>query len=284
MSPSREGGDQGGPAVGGHRCSLVEQSVQAAAQVADELGGAATGAVTQAWSSGIILAGSGNTLKNSKIAYSAGNGVALGGSGNTVTNNNIHDTDYTGTYAAGINLFGQDATATRNIVRISGRSAVNIDTYPIVSRRPSARIAYNDLSGTGYFSADQAPIYACCLKAGLDMKESRIDHNWIHDDHQDAKRQVFYGIYLDNGTSNAQVDHNVIWNISGGRGVGVNGGTENQVVNNTELPNAYIHGSSTSNNADLNNLSVNSSATFVDPVNGNYSAAANGSSDQRGKG
>ena len=58
---------------------------------------------------GIIIQGSGNTLENSEIGYSAGNGVTLMGNnasfgaGNVVTNCLIHDVDYMALDCGGVN-------------------------------------------------------------------------------------------------------------------------------------------------------------------------------------
>jgi hypothetical protein len=189
--------------------------------------------------SGIILAGTGNTLRNSTIDWSAGNGVVVSGSGNTVTNNVISDVDSGGSYAAGINIVGSNQIVTHNTVSNAGRSAINIDDKVTGATASGDEIGYNDLSKFDTLSTDSGAIYVCC---NVNLATTTIQHNYVHDatppahlspDTLDAEA----GIYLDNGTYNASVYDNVGWNNFPSGTVVLNGdSTGNHVYNNT---NAY---------------------------------------------
>jgi hypothetical protein len=237
-------------------------------------------------SSGIQLRGTGNTLRNSSIAYSAGNGVLLEGTGNTVVGNYIHETDYMGSYAGGINLTGTGQSIMYNTVFNSGRSALNIDDHVNGSNSQNNRIAYNDFSAVGALSTDLGLMYMCC---DLDMTGTRIDHNWVHDD--DASSQTQGGIFFDCGagahtaTRGAQADHNAIWNMSL-RSFVINGGTNIGLINNTYtqsvLPQNYCgHNYDYSSVNDLLTSQV-PSTEFVNPWTNDYRLAPGATSIDSG--
>jgi hypothetical protein len=83
-------------------------------------------------------------------------------------------------------------------------------------------------------------VYTCC---GLTFQNSNIAYNWVHDaipkgPREYEKAAAGNGIYLDNGTANMRVHHNVIWNVEDA--VAINGApwwptwrTHNFVFNNT---------------------------------------------------
>ncbi|WP_106436328.1 carbohydrate-binding protein [Streptomyces bingchenggensis] len=163
--------------------------------------------------SGVQIRGSGNTLRDSDIGYSAGTGVLLRGSGNTVTNTYIHDVGWMGSYTPGIEINGSGHTVTRNTIRRTGRAS--IDTAWQLNGVPfhDNRIAYNDLSEAMRTSRDGSPFYVCC---NLDAKGTSVDHNTVHD----ADGQV--GYYIDNSSGNFLLHHNVAYN-TGSRGTFFNG-------------------------------------------------------------
>ncbi|MGW2045364.1 NPCBM/NEW2 domain-containing protein [Streptomyces sp. NPDC001858] len=184
--------------------------------------------------SGILLRGTANTLRNSRIDASAGNGVLAAGSGNTVTDNLITRVDYRGSYAAGINVLGSDHTITRNTVTNSGRSSINIDNKVAGTTSSGHEIAYNDLSDYGNLVVDVGAIYVCCR---VDLAGTEIHHNLLHDAAAFAASAPAPGVYLDNSTYNGTIYNNVAWNRTtyGAVLINPNGGTTsgNRVYNNT---------------------------------------------------
>jgi hypothetical protein len=155
--------------------------------------------------SGIILNGTGNTLQNSTISFSAGAGVALGGTGNTVRNNLIENVDYIGDYASGIDLLGNNNTIQNNTINDVGRIGVFLFTAV------NEDIGFNNLLNSMLLSQDGGEIYVCCIQA----IGSRIHHNWIHDTKStvpgDGNGNAMSGVYLDIATNGFSVDQNVLW-------------------------------------------------------------------------
>ncbi|MEI7730490.1 MAG: family 43 glycosylhydrolase [Verrucomicrobiota bacterium] len=159
--------------------------------------------------SGIILNGQSNVLRNSLLAYSAGNGVALIGVGHTISNNVIHDIDYTGGIGAGINTGGgcRGAVISHNTIYDVGHRMIDM------GKLRAGLLEYNDLSHGGLQVTDFGGVYA----ASTDGENTRICYNRIHDTDGPssglARPNNSKGIYLDNGSSNYIVDHNVTWNV-----------------------------------------------------------------------
>jgi parallel beta-helix repeat protein len=191
--------------------------------------------------SGILINGTGNTLQNSTISYSAGTGVALEGSDNTIRNNLIQYVDYVGDYASGIVIDGNDNVMQNNTIRTVGRQAI------LPNAVVNEDISYNNLYGTMMLSQDGAAIYACC---NLVASGTRIHHNWIHDTKTVADGLAdtypMSGVTLDFDSQGFEVDQNVVWSnqrdnihIYGG----VAGYNINYVHNNTipdDSSHAYI--------------------------------------------
>jgi len=159
--------------------------------------------------SGIILNGTSNRLRNSILAFSAGNGVTLLGSGHTVSNNIIHDVDYSGGVGAGINTGGgcSRAVISHNTIYDVGHRMIDI------GRLQAGLIEHNDLWHGGIQMTDFGGIYA----ASTDGQGTRVCYNRIHDTDGPSnglkQGNNSKGIYLDNGSSNYVVDHNVTWNV-----------------------------------------------------------------------
>jgi hypothetical protein len=156
---------------------------------------------------GIVLRGTGNTLRNSELSLSSGNGVVVLGSGNTVTRNFIHDVDYLGTYAAGVNVGGPNRIV-NNTIRRTGRSGVNVGTHLVGRRLSGMEVGYNDVSDYDRLSADSGAIYACCE---IDMSGSSFHHNWVYDENAMERGRGEAGIFLDNSMLNVLVHNNVGW-------------------------------------------------------------------------
>ena len=156
-----------------------------------------------------MLNGSGNILRNSTIAWSAGNGVSLMGSGNIVKNNLILNTGYGGNNASGITLVGVSHSVQNNTVHTSGRTSI-----ALTENNPNADnndIGYNNLFNAMLLSLDAGEIYS----GGGSAAGTRIHHNWLHDTQTPIPFPGNYsrpGVYLDENSSGFEVDQNVIWN------------------------------------------------------------------------
>jgi hypothetical protein len=160
--------------------------------------------------SGIVLAGTHNTIADSTIAYSATSGVLLMGTDNAVTNSLIHDVDWLGDYSAGVVPITAGNTISHDTIYNAGRSAITFG--------PTGRldIGYNNLFNSSLLSADDAAIYACCFPQATG---TRIHDNWAHAELSPQGRLPrsntchcpWGGIYIDNGLGGIETDHNVIW-------------------------------------------------------------------------
>ncbi|MFF2329491.1 MULTISPECIES: carbohydrate-binding protein [unclassified Streptomyces] len=169
--------------------------------------------VSRILDSGVQILGTGNTLRDSEIGYSAGTGVLVRGSGNTVTNTYIHDIGWMGSYTPGIEINGSDHTVTHNTIRRTGRGSIDVSWQLNGVPFHGNRIAYNDLSEAMRTSRDGSPFYVCC---NLDATGTSVDHNIVHD----HDGQV--GYYIDNSSGNFLLHHNVAYN-TGTRGTFFNG-------------------------------------------------------------
>jgi parallel beta-helix repeat protein len=183
--------------------------------------------------SGIVINGSGNTLQDSSISYSAGSGIVLEGSNNTVRNNLVQDVDYIGDNASGIVIDGNGDAVQNNTVDTVGRFAV------LVNAAVDEDISYNNLFSSMMLSRDGAELYACCNQVA---SGTRFHHNWIHDttdttNGMGGDSYSLSGITIDNGSIGFVVDQNVVWHNQVDNilitGIGNTGPNTNYVHNNT---------------------------------------------------
>ncbi len=188
--------------------------------------------------SGILINGTGNTLQNSTISYSAGTGVALEGSNNTIRNNLIQYVDYVGDYASGIVIDGNNNVIQNNTISIVGRQAI------LPNAVVNEDIGYNNLYGTMMLSRDGAAIYACC---NLVASGTRIHNNWIHGNQTvTAGLGDTYptsGITLDFNSQGFEVDQNVLW-YNERDNIHIYGGVASYDINyvhNNTIPDASSH-------------------------------------------
>jgi hypothetical protein len=165
---------------------------------------------SRAHHSGIQLRGRGHILQNSTILGSSGNAVLLEGRDHVVTNNLIQDTAYIGSYAAPIRLNGSGHRVVANTIVGAGRDSITADWHTNGISLLDVRIAYNDISGFGALNNDLGGIY---FAANLDLTNTRIDHNNIHDPSGFSNFWDVAGIYTDVSSYNATVDHNLIWRM-----------------------------------------------------------------------
>jgi hypothetical protein len=195
---------------------------------------------------GIVLNGSGNIVRNSTLAYSAGNGVGVVGDGNTVTNNLIYDAGYGGTYATAVLVAPNrsNVTITYNTIYRTARDGISLDYDDVRGGdiQKNHTIAYNRVYSYGLWTNDVAGIYACCH---LDASGTKIHHNWVY--HYGVapgalpwgSRESAWaaGIYTDNGSGGFAIFQNVLWqNRSAGIYLHGDGGPLNgaiAVYNNT---------------------------------------------------
>ena len=198
---------------------------------------------------GIIIQGSGNTLENSEIGYSAGNGVTLLGNnvslsaGNVVTNNVIHDVNYMALDCAGVNTGWGPGTpgtgagpATSTYNTISDNTIYNCGRSNILIRNMgSGVVKCNDLYDGMLDSSDGGAIYtfqqngqAPAVGNGNPGPDTVIAYNCIHD--MPVSGDV--GIYLDNSSSNYVVDRNLVYNVSNSLTLNLTS-EDNLVYNNT---------------------------------------------------
>jgi hypothetical protein len=207
--------------------------------------------------SGIIINGTGNTLQNSTISYSAGAGVAVEGSSNTIRNNLIENVDYIGDYASGIDLDGNGNVVQNNTIRSVGRLGVSITAIL------NQNIGYNNIFNTMILGRDGGAIYACCNQAA---SGTEIHHNWLHDTTTlvagagDSKPLA--GVNIDNGSSGFEVDQNVLWNNQ--RDNIVINGASNSGPNNNFVHNNSVPDSSTDGHVTIFNVSGCASTRIVD--------------------
>ena len=188
--------------------------------------------------SGIILNGSGNILRNSAIAWSAGNGVSLLGNGNTIQNNLIANTGYSSSGASGIRLVGSGHLIHNNTIYTSGYTSVFICSY---NGNPANNddIAYNNVFSAMMLTEDGGAIYVTCQ---YPVSGTHIHHNWLHDTHTPFPVGPGYprtGVYIDEDSSGYEVDQNVLWN--------------------NEYYNIHLHGSSGGLTTPFNNFIHNNS-------------------------
>lgn len=178
----------------------------------------------QPHTTGIILNGAANVIQNSTIAYSSGDGVFLGGSNNTVQNCVIHDVDYGAGDEAGVSTLGSNEHVLNNTVYNCARDGIVFRYSPAVS------ILRNRVYKCGLQTTDVGALYTFAT----DGQGSEIAWNLISDTRTSGYGAA--GIYLDNGSANYIVHHNVVWNCDAA--LKLNAPLQNiQVYNNTLVSN-----------------------------------------------
>ncbi len=210
--------------------------------------------------SGILLKGRGNVLRNSLIDGSTGNGVVMSGTGNTVQNTTILHVDTLGSYAAGINVLGSGQRIVHNTIQSSGRSGINIDNKVAGFTSAGHTIAYNDISDYDNLVVDGGAIYVCC---SVNLATTVIHHNQLHDPSPFAHTAPAPGVYLDNSTYNATVYDNVAWNRTTYGAVLINPNGQstsgNRIYNNTSGTDTNVastFGGTYSDTEIVNNIGV----------------------------
>jgi len=182
---------------------------------------------------GIVLSGTGHTIRNSTIEKTAGNGVQLLGKDHIVFNNTLLDTAYAGTDAAAVNTVsagtGTDHEIAYNTIRRTGRSGITPRSHAnsnAAGGQFKARYHHNDIAYFGLQDWDVGGFYT----AVGDAQFVRIDHNLV----SEGRGFISAGVYLDY-TKNYIVHNNVVWNVEWGIKIHGHSGNENNtlVYNNT---------------------------------------------------
>ncbi len=225
---------------------------------------------------GVKLGGTGNTVRSCRIAFSWGDGISIYGTGNTVENCLIHDINWLCTDNAAVHTSGRDHLIKGNTLHRAARSGL------VHRKSKNLRIEYNDIYDCGLICTDLGATY--CWQT--DGEGTEIHHNWVHDVVTTAHTA---GIYLDNGSSNFLVHHNVVWNTDDlamqtnldafnheiynntfwncSRAMGGGGGNEQmegQIVYNNLSNSGDWFGNDVSNNLTV------SDPKFVDAANGDF--------------
>ena len=96
---------------------------------------------------GVVVSGSGSTVRGCTIYDTAGCGINVSGTGHVITRNHIYNTDYAASYANCINLSGTGHSVTFNTAHHSGRDI-------IVPGGSGHEVRYNDFSYPGQMCKD----------------------------------------------------------------------------------------------------------------------------------
>jgi len=174
--------------------------------------------------SGVLIGGHGNLLCDSSVVFSAGNGIAVLGENNTVRNCLVRNADYmAGDYGA-VWADGRRHTISHNTLCETGRTVLVHRTLR------NGRIEYNDMCRAGLLTADLGITYCYAT----DGEGTVIAYNLVHDN---RAASCGVGIYIDNGSSNFIIHHNVCWGNQDS-GIRLNIPSNNNLVcNNTVVDN-----------------------------------------------
>lgn len=183
-----------------------------------------SGNVQTQWgqSSGLIVSGSDNVIRNCTVAWSAGSGITLMGRDSRAVNNLVHDVTYQNVDAGGISLGAQygGGDSLDNEVAYNTVYNTGIDGIEIGALRNSdpntpgvARVQHNIIHDAVLQNADSGGIH----EVGHDGQWVRLDHNVIFHIGGERESGLYSGIYLDFAPENGSkpgryiVDHNVIY-------------------------------------------------------------------------
>ncbi len=193
--------------------------------------------------SGVLLYGRNHTLMNSTIAFSAGNGVALGGSNHIVENNIVHDVNSSATDSSAISTGWYGIPSSGHTVRFN--TLFNAGRSVLVHRNTQAlKILGNRLYNGGLLVNDLGLTYTFQTDGG----GTEIAYNIVHDNFAPSESM---GIYLDNGSRNFLVHHNIVYNVKMALNLNLPS-TNNRVYNNTLLGWSEAVGSWGPNPSDWN--------------------------------
>jgi len=173
--------------------------------------------------SGVMISGSDNQLRDSSVVYSAGNGVTLLGERNTVRNCLVRNVDYMAVDCGAVWVEGQRNVISRNTLCNTGRSIV------VHRALKGGRIEYNDMHDAGLLTTDLGITY--CFQT--DGAGTVIAHNLVH---HNRAASCGVGIYIDNGSSNFIIHHNISFS-NPDSGIRLNTPSHNNLVCNNTVVN-----------------------------------------------
>ncbi|MGD0898220.1 MAG: right-handed parallel beta-helix repeat-containing protein [Thermoguttaceae bacterium] len=148
---------------------------------------------------GIALGGRHNAVRNSVVAYCIGDGVSVYAENNTVENCVIHDCDLSASDCAPIACAGREHVLRHNTLFNAGRSLL------LHRHLKQGRIEHNHLYNAGLLVGDLGATY--CFQT--DGEGTVIAYNHAHDVHC----HTGVGIYIDNGSSNHLIHHNLVHDV-----------------------------------------------------------------------
>jgi len=148
--------------------------------------------------SGVIISGHDNELLDSSVVYSAGNGVTLLGENNIIYDCLVRKADYMAVDCGAVWTEGGGNIISHNTMCETGRSVV------VHRALKAGRIEYNDMHDAGLITTDLGITY--CY--GTDGEGTVIANNLVH---HNRAASCGVGIYIDNGSSNLVIHHNVCW-------------------------------------------------------------------------
>ena len=154
---------------------------------------------------GLVLHGEGNVLQDSRVAYSAGNGVTLHGVGHTLENNLIYGVGYAADDTAAITAACIDCEGDSTGHRISYNTLHSAGRGLLVHRE-SWRLTFthNHLYNSCLQMQDCGATYTYKTNGA----GTEIAYNVVHDNRDE---RAGMGIYLDNGSSDFVIHHNLVW-------------------------------------------------------------------------
>jgi PA14 domain/Right handed beta helix region len=174
--------------------------------------------------SGVLLFGRNHTIKNSTVAFSAGNGVALNGVGHLLENNIVHDVNYAATDSSAVSTDGSGVGLSNQVIRFN--TLYNTGRSVLLHRNTQGlKILNNHLYNGGLLVNDLGMTYTF----QSDGNGTEIAYNLVHDNFAPSESM---GIYLDNGSRNFLVHHNIVYNVKAALNLNLPS-LNNRVYNNT---------------------------------------------------
>jgi hypothetical protein len=196
---------------------------------------------------GLILFGKNHSLRNSSVAFSAGNGVTLAGSNHTVVNNIVHDVNYAVTDTSAVNTGYYGYTSSGHLVQ--NNTLYNTGRSSLVHRNTQGlKILNNHMYNAGLLSNDLGMTYTFTPdnESGAEGGGTEIAYNILHDNFAPSESM---GIYLDNGSRNFIVHHNVVYNVRNALNLNLPS-LNNKIYNNTLIGFNESVGSGAARSAD----------------------------------
>ncbi len=167
---------------------------------------ASSGSITS-YGLGVALFGVGDTVSNCEVSWSAGDCITQYGSKNIVLRSTIHDANYRATDCSALTICGYQNKILRCEIYNAGRDLIS------AGKARKFKIQYNKLYRCGLLAWDLGIIYTW----GADGENGEISFNHISEAYSGNPDPTWgaVGVYLDNGSRNYLVHHNVIHDIKG---------------------------------------------------------------------